>query len=576
MHVLSGFYQLNYSYMKNILFYAVMFVSIISTFNSCEDKTDYDISWPQPVITNVSSYSQALSSTITLKGDFAKLKGIYFGSVSGDNLTIAADGTSLTVDVPRTIDPEGAAIVAVNEYSQRYETVQKFIPIILATTVTKVSDIQVGLSFIVEGTNVDLLTSIWVNGTEVSVASKGLDRLVVSVAGLDLKPGSFATVTFKSLGKDNIPDFEKINIVSQFITYQEVVIWDFSDGTQNYEGDPTASIKTGDVLGKDQNYFSLRAPGYGWDKETGHLRATEIPDLSGLVDPYLTFAIRTPAGSAGYFQMQDQTGGNYRHFGFGFDTGGEWVIISQPLNDNWGNEGFNQGSFKPELGFKAGNAGAKMDIDVAYVKITEGKYNGSQEIGEALAGSSKPNVIKVMDFETANEWPDVYNGDNKIGSLDFRNTINPFIGNGFFTYIDDDSVGGWGAYWDQTISKVTKTEDLTVYDNPFLSFAVNTISSNQYIIIRIYQYDEKLVMIKKFFPNTMEKWQTFEFSLFQSELENWSAGGTPLGDLYKSLKRLNPDVAIDRIEVIIGRNDTAPIGISLDEMVVTEGPRYNN
>ena len=553
-----------------------MFVSIISTFNSCEkDEIDYDINWPQPVISEVSSYSQSLSSTITLKGNFTELKGLYFGSVSGDNLNVAADSKSLTVDVPRTIDPEGAAIVAVNEYSQRYETSEKFIPIIPSTTITKVGEIQEGMSFVVEGTNVDLLTGIFVNGTEVSITSKGQDKIVVSVAGLNIKAGGLATVTFKSLAKDDIPAFDKINVVYQFITYEEVVVWDFADGTHQYAGEPTATVKTGDVMGEQANYFSLRAPGYSWDKATGNMTSNEVLDISGLVNPYLTFAIRTPAGSAGYFQMENQGGSVWRHFGYGFDTGGEWVIISKPLNEGWEGGEFNPGDFKPSLGFKAGNAGSKQDLDIAYIKITEGKYDGSVEIGDALSGSSKPNLIKVMDFEIASEWPDIFNGGNKIASLDFRNTIDAFIGNGFFTYTDDDTAGGWGAYWGQTISKETKNVDLTVFDDAYLSLALNTISSSQYIIVRIYQYDEQLVMVKKYFPSTSEKWETFEFSLFQTDLENWSDDSTTLGAHYKSLNRLNPDVAIDKIEIIVGRNDNNPIGISLDEIVITEGPRYN-
>lgn len=561
--------------MKNILFYTILSVLFISTLNSCDDKQEYDINWPEPEITEVSSYSQPLSSTITLKGNFLEFRSLHFGKVAGEKIKVADDGKSLTVIVPRTIDPEGAPIVVVNEYSQRFETPELFIPIIPATTVTYISDIQEELNFTVEGTNVDLLTEILVNGEEASILSKSIDRITVSAAGLGLKAGTFATVSFKSLAKDEIPNFEKIDVIHPFISYQEVVIWDFSDGTHQYVGEPTATVKKGDVMGKEANYFSLRAPGYGWDKLTGVMAASETPDISGLINPYLTFAIRTPVGSAGYFQVEDKNG-PWRHFGYGFDTGGEWIIISKPLNEGWEGGDFNPGGFMPALGFKAGNAGNKMDLDIAYVKITEGKYDGSVEVGDPIGGTSKPNLIKVMDFETASEWPDIYNVTNKIGSLDFRKEVQPFVGKEFFTFTDDNSLGGWGAYWNSTISKEIKKEDLTVFDNPYLSFALNTIPENQYIIIRIYQYNEELQMVKKVMPNTFEKWETFEFSLFQSDLENWSDDSTDLGKHYKSLKRLNADAAIDRIEIIVGKNDQNTVGVSMDEMVITEGPRYNN
>ena len=561
--------------MKNILFYTVLSLFFISTFSRCDDKQEYDINWPQPEITEVSSYSQPLSSTLTLKGNFMEFKSIHFGNVAGEKVKVAEDGKSLTVVVPRTMDPEGAPIVVVNEYSQRFETAEMFVPIIPITTVTKVGDIQEELSFVVEGTNVDLLTEILVNGKEAPVVSKGLDRIVVSVAGLGLRAGTFATVSFKSLAKDEISNFEKINVIHPFITYKEVVIWDFADGTHQYKGDPTASVKKGDVMGKEANYFSLRAPGYGWDKLTGVMEASKTPDIGNLINPYLTFAIRTPVGSAGYFQVEDKDG-PWRHFGYGFDTGGEWMIISKPLYEGWEGGELNASSYMPVLGFKAGNAGKKMDIDIAYVKITEGKYDGSVEVGDAIGGTSKPNLIKVMDFETASEWPDIFNGTNKIGSLNFRKEVKPFLGKGFYTFTGDNTLGGWGAYWDHTISKEIKKEDLTVFDNPYLSFALNTISESQYVILRVYQYNEKLQMVIKFMPNTFEKWETFQFSLFQTDLENWSDDSTDLGKHYKSLKRLNPDAAIDKIEIIVGRNDMKAVGISIDEMVITEGPRYNN
>ena len=111
--------------MKNILFYTILSVLFISTLNSCDDKQEYDINWPEPEITEVSSYSQPLSSTITLKGNFLEFRSLHFGKVAGEKIKVADDGKSLTVVVPRTIDPEGAPIVVVNEYSQRFETDRK-------------------------------------------------------------------------------------------------------------------------------------------------------------------------------------------------------------------------------------------------------------------------------------------------------------------------------------------------------------------------------------------------------------------------------------------------------------------
>lgn len=560
--------------MKKYFINTIVMVLFLAGFTSCQDDTEYDILWPVPEISSVSSYNDVLSSTITLTGNFTQVKSVYFGETKGDNLQIAADEQSLTVQVPRTMSVDGAPIIVSNEYRQTYATSEKFVPIIPESSVSEVSNIQVGLTFIVTGENVDLLTEVLIDGEAAAVVSKGKNAIIVSAAGLDLKAGDLVDVDFVSLAKNDVPTVEKVNVIYPFITYEEVVIWDFADGTHEYIGEPTASIENGDVLGKTANFFSLRAPGYGWDKATGEMTLNEVPDISGIVTPYLTFAVRTPVGSGGYFQMEDQAG-NWRHFGYGFDTGGEWVIISQPLESNWEGGEFNSGDFKPKLGFKAGNAGSNQDLDIAFVKITEGQYDGSQDIGDVIGGSSKPAKIVVMGFEDTENWPDVMNGSEVVGSLDFRkDAIEPFYGDNFFTYVDDGSLGGWGAYWGQTISADMSSVDLSVYEDPFLSFAVNSIDAQQYIILRMYQYDEQLVMVQKFFPNTSEDWQTFQFSLFNTDMENWSDDSTDLGAHYKSKTRFAFDVPFDRIEVIVGRAGSNEVTVSIDEMVITEGARY--
>jgi len=561
--------------MKNNLKYITIIILAFTAFIGCtDDNEEYDVSWPIPTITSVSTYNDYLSSTLTLTGNFTKVKNVFFGKIPGEDINVANDGSSLTVVVPRATAVTGVPITVTNEYSQSAQTATNFVPIIQETTVTEVSDIQVDLTFTVMGQNVDLLTQVTVNGIVVPVVSKTINAVIFSVSGLSLNAGMLANVSFKSLAKNEIPTAGKVNVIYPFISYDEVVIWDFEDAVNPYVGEGSSTIETADVLGTEEKYFSLRAPGYGWDKETGAITATTTPDLSKLVNPHLTFAVRTPAGSAGYFQMQSP--GTWRHFGYGFDTGGEWIIISQPLDENWEGDGLDLATFVPQLGFKAGNADVNQDLDIAYVKITEGKYDGSQEIGDALVGSTKPAKIVVMDFEDASQWPNLMNGSETIASLNLRkDDITPFYGDEFFTYTDDGTLENWRGYWGQTISKNMTSSQLSVFEDPYLSLAYNGISdAAQYIIIRIFQYDEQLVFIQKLFPDTNGTWETAQFSLFNTDMENWSDDSTPLGAHYASLKRLNKDQPIDRIEIIINRNDSNTIGISLDEIVITEGARY--
>ncbi|WP_224491131.1 hypothetical protein [Robertkochia flava] len=559
---------------KHITYIAVIILALTTVISCQKDDSFYDINWPVPTITGVSTFSDYLSSTITLTGNFTKVTNVYFGEVAGEDMEVAADENSLTVVVPRNMSVSGAPIRVTNEYEQSYQTSENFVPLIQETTVMEVSEIQVGLTFKVTGENVDLLTEVTVDGETVPIISKSESEIILSVSNLDLRAGMLVDISFKSLARNEIPTAEKINVIYPFIAYDEVILWDFEDGVIPYQGEGTATIETGEVLGNQESYFSLRAPGYGWDKATGSISIAETPNFSTLVNPHLTFAVRTPAGSAGYFQMESP--GSWRHFGYGFDTGGEWIIISQPLEDNWEGDGWNPATFLPTLGLKAGNAGSNQDIDIAYVKITEGKYDGSQEIGDALVGSTKPAKIAVMDFEDTSLWPDLMNGTETVASLNYRkDEINPFYGQEFYTYTDDGSLGNWSGYWGQSISKDMKDSQLSVFNDPYLSLALNSIQgSAQYIIVRMYQYDEQLVLVQKFFPDTNGNWETFQFSLFNTDMENWSDSSTELGAHYSTLRRFNKDEPIDRIEIIVNRNDANTIGISIDEVVITEGPRY--
>mgnify|MGYP000070305744 CR=1 FL=1 len=120
-----------------------------------------------------------------------------------------------------------------------------------------------------------------------------------------------------------------------------------------------------------------------------------------------------------------------------------------------------------------------------------------------------------------------------------------------------------------------KSSQLSVFNDPYLSFALNSIKDNpQYIIVRMFQYEEQQVMVQKFFPDTNGEWETFQFSLFNTDMENWSDSETVLGAHFSSLKRFNKDVPLDRIEIIVAKNDSNTIGISIDDVVITEGPRY--
>jgi len=558
-------------------------LSLLLVFTACEDdewSKDYDINWPIPEVASLSNSGEvAIGSELTISGaNFANVT-VFVKDIECEVVSTNDTETEITVNLPRIFE-EGNVMVY-NAYKRYGQSAELLTPVYPEVTVTKVNDIPAGLIFAIEGENVDVISNVYIDSEEVPIISRTPSKIQVNSGEVELKVGQLVTISFKSLGPNVIPDVPNVDVIYPFIEYKELAIWDFEDGTHLYVGEPTALVSAGgsDAPGNVDKYFQLRAPGYGWDKATGEMIGTEVPDVSTFVNPYLTFVVRTPVGSGGYFQMEDQQG-NWRHFDYGFNTNGEWMIVSQPLNEGWEGGEFDARKFMPKLGFKAGNAGDNQDLDIAYLKITEGIYDGTQMPGDPIGSSDIPAKIDIITFEDTENYPDEINGSLVIGSLD--NTLRPgdevpaFNGSHFFTFGDDPSVGGWGGYWGNTISKDTEDVNLSMFTDPYLSIALNsgTGKGQQYVIVRMYQYDEQLVMVKKFFPNSEGQWSTHQLSLFGEDHENWSDDSTELGAHYKSLKRMNKDVPIDRIELIVSRNDANEVLVSMDELTITEGPRY--
>ncbi len=572
--------------MKQVLKYSLfsLIMGLLLSVTSCSDKDwseNYDINWPVPQITSLSkSGAVAIGSQLVIKGANFADATVSINGAECTVVSVSADESELTVTLPRIF--EEGPVEVFNVYKRGNASIEILSPVYPEVTVRKVNDIPVGLSFAIEGENVDVLSNVFINNENVPIITRTPTKILVNAADVKLHVGQLVTVSFKSLSPNVVPAVPNVNVIYPFIEYQEVIIWDFEDGMHLYAGEGTATVESGasNVPGNTDKYFKLRAPGYGWDKETGKMDGIVIPDITTMVNPYITFAVRTPVGSAGYFQLADQQG-NWRHFDYGFKTEGEWMIISQPLNAKWEGGTFDARKFKPQLSFKAGNAGTSQDIDIAYVKITEGEYDGVLKPGDPIGSSDIPARISLMDFENVLNHPDQVNAGVVIGSVDNQmrpsaDPIKAFNGSHFYSFGDNGSLSAWGGYWSNTISIDTKDINLKMFPDPYLSFALNSGigKGKQYVIVRVFQYDGQLEMIKKFFPDSNGLWSTQQFSLFNEDLENWSKDETDIGKHYKSLKRLNKDVAIDRIEVIVAKHDLNQVVVSMDEFTITNGPRY--
>ena len=572
--------------MKKFLKYSLLsfLLGLFIVGTSCENKDfseNFDANFPVPVVSSISkSGSLAIETEIEIKGsNFQRATA----SVAGAACTvksIAADGNSMVILLPRIFTD--APITVKNTYGREGVSESSVAPIYPNVTITKVSEIPQGLEFTVEGENVDLITAVFIDNAPATVSKViSSSKIKVSSAGIDLVVGQLVKIAFETLS-NNLPTVNG-NVGFPTIEYNEVILWDFEDGNHTYDGKGTVTIKSAGANtppGNVDKYFELRGPGFGWDAETGTMMLNEVPDLSGLINPYLTFYIRTPAGSGGYFQMEDQNG-HWRHFDYGWATEGAWKKYSVPLATGWeGSGAFLLSTFKPKLTFKAGNAGTQQDVDIAYVKITEGYYDDVLVPGDGIGNSTYPAKIDLANFEDTSLFPDLKNGEVVVASTTFRHDgadmIAPFNGSQFFTWIDDGTLGNWSGYWGQTLNMNTASLDIKGIPSPWLSFAFNTGAGKgqQYLIIRFFQYDHQLELVTKVFANTEGEWNTSQVDIFNTDLENWSKGDGDLANHFKSLKKLNKDIPIDEIQIIVSRNDANPILVSVDEVTITSGPRY--
>ncbi len=485
-----------YNLLINISLSAIILFSL-----GCEDKEwgeDYDINWPVPQITGLSSNDAFIDEIITINGtNLDKVTSIKLAGQDCEIVEGSASTSSIQFKIARRA--ETGIVTLKNVYrreSASSEALKVNYPNVLITGwPTKLVS---GEAFDIEGENVDLITEVTVNGQTLKITSAAsTTKITVPTAGMVLIPGETAVIKVKALGEIGIDEVSGIAIEEPtdiFDAAEPIILWDFEDGAPemvDVENDPAqAGINLGGISkGRGDNYFSVLNPGEdsGW-KTYFYIRKQGPIDLSTFHEPYITFLVNTN-GNRGYinpFMTQDGSAkDNHLHNGNAADNlkyddnyavqteGWEWR--SYPIAKLFGD--FNPTGIFDEVAmrFISGNVGngdgvvEDFEIHVDQIMITDGPQNP---------------IAKVFDFEDGNDaWED--NGFNANHAI---KSEAPFGSGDSYYSVWLTAEASWN--WTGAIGNYNAV-DLSTAIDPHLSFIYNTNGNKGMVQVEVWQNDTK-------------------------------------------------------------------------------------
>lgn len=449
---------------------------------SCSEddfSKDYDIQLPAAIITEVSDEQPVVDKEITLTGEhLGTVSTVSIGAYRFAISSVAEDGKSMVVKVPRII--EAGKMVIYNKYKREFEYDKVITPQFLPVTISEwPADIELGRPFTIKGQNVDLIKSLKLNGTSLSLSgTPSAESASYLTAGLDLRVGDKVELEMTAKVGEGSKSGE-IKIVKPKDTYtpkKSIMILNFDDIDIYDKGDASTAFTVTHEKGMFGKALRVKAAeGNGWNGtyvEALNDNGGEGFDLSTYNNPHITMLINTN-GEEGYAQpvLVDAVNGlQDRHltgkFGYGDDyksktDGWEWRSYS--LEEL----GFPVVTGKLEkigVWFRGGNInGTAFDISVDQVMITDGALN--------------PTVL--WDCET--NVGDFYTLKDAEGS-----SLDGFCqGNKYASYTGNVTAG-WSYLGDNEFN-VTGLDAMTYANGVWINFLINTGRNNGYFQLEFQQ-----------------------------------------------------------------------------------------
>ena len=375
--------------------YGLLYAAVALTVTACSEdefSKDYDISFPVARILSVSDTEPYVDDEITITGEnLNTATSIGIGAYTFSIQSVAEDGTSAVLKVPRSVDQGPLAVV--NEYRRTFESDITLKPQFYEARVTGwPSEIQLGKPFKLEGENMDLLKEVKVAGTIVSTAGgASVTSAIYSSKEVDMAIGDEVVieVTPKAGAQQTSGPVKVVAPSNTYIPRSTLMILDTNAEYTVENGSDAGSCE---MNRNDQGLFGkafrvTAAQGNGWNGTYCKIFSDNGGkgfDLSAYNNPCITMLINT-YGKRGYMQpltYDSANGEQDRHldgkFGYGDDycsaTNG-WEWRSYPLSQL--DFPIVKGKIdKIGVQFRGGNVGngnsEAFDIAVNYVMITDG------------------------------------------------------------------------------------------------------------------------------------------------------------------------------------------------------------
>ncbi len=537
---------------------------------------NYDIPWPYPTVTEINPTKALIDTEITLKGtNLEKASTVLLGRNKREAEIISASATELRIRVPRTVN--AGPVYVKNLYNRATTSTVIFEPEYPTSDITGwPAVIFRGQPFKLKGTNMDLISSVTLNGEKIAVEGSSGTQTEISIMteGLTL-PEQVVIVVEARGGVTNgtspsipVQDFDPN---AKYDPAPAIVILDFEDGLNPFvAGDITPQNGmnlSGTVKGRGEKYLSIKENNVPdpWGTNIGTLTMSNI-NLADFHEPHLTFMINTN-GNDGYFQMEMVQGGNKDggHFtpssssnpsdNYKFHTTGwEWrsIDLANFKWEDWGGDGlisFDKKGIIDQItfGFKQGNGVNPYDISLDQIMITD----GPRKVVQAL-----------WNFE---DGIDPYSGSATSGiNLAGHGTIG---GNNYLTVKVDQNVNSWN--WTGQIDWNTQTINLSGVASPYLSMMVNTGGRQGYFQVETTQDGTKWGIGQTagpYFFETVGEWTLVNLPLTAQAFGNWGGSGT----------EFDPAGIMDYLKIGFTTGNVAdqPYQLSVDEVYISDGPLY--
>lgn len=566
---------------KNIWDISLLILLMLAFLTACENKEwseDYDIEWPVSRISELSTTDASIEETITIVGtELDKVKDVLIGTtVCEVDTTLENNASQLSFKIPRRVK---SGLVSVrNQFDRTFIYEDKPLTIHYPKTiVTKwPTSITAGETFKIEGENVDLITSVFVDGDEVVIRpSDNTNSISVPTVDLKLLTGNTIKISVVAMGGIEGLDETSGVLVEEptdtFEAVEPIILWTFEDDeplvTKASDVAPdVAELNYGGLVApRGENYYSvLKSATGGWTNFSYIVKEGPF-DLSEFHEPHITMMVNTN-GKKGYINpfmtqngeekdnhLNSETANDHMKYGDNYmiETSG-WEWRSYPISKLFPD--FNEKGIFEEISmrFTSGNVGngddpEDFEIHVDQIMITDGL---------------QLPVHMVFDFEgEAPDWED-------------EGVATPQV-------VNDTPLGGFAKYYQLKFTSpeawkwvgaiaVYDEFDLTGISDPHVSFLLNTNGNKGFFQFETYQNEVKWGGA---FPNvyefTTDGWVSMSIRLSDLLTDNW--GGDGSADAFDPTKPMD----YFKLGFTTGNIDTGmEFEVNIDDIYISDGPMW--